>query len=93
MPLALIQTEKKLTKAQIKKIKEIIPDAEFSDHLYSYHLKTESCDDFYDTDTKKLSAIQFMKKHVDWEYDAWMSDKSMKESDIPYCDFHCEKIL
>ena len=93
MPLMLIQTEKKLTKTQIKKIKEIIPDAEFSNHLYSYHLKTESCDDFYDTGTKKLSAIQYMKEYVPGEYEAWMSDKEMKESDIPYCHYHCEEIL
>lgn len=93
MTLALIQTEKKLTRDQIKKIKEIIPDAVFPKHLYSYHLKTESCDDYYNTDTKKLNAIQFMKKYVDWEYDEWMSDKEMKESDIPYCEFHCEELL
>lgn len=93
MALAIIKTEKKLTKAQIKKIKEIVPDAEFSEHLYSYHLKSESCDDYYATDTEKLDAIQFMKKHVEWEYEALMSDGSMKEENIPYCDFHCQVIL
>ena len=93
MKLGLIVTEKKLTKAQIEKIKEIIPDAAFPKHLYSYHLKTESCDDYYAIDTEELDAIQFMKKHVDWEYDEWMSDPDMKECDIPYCDFHCDKIV
>ena len=93
MALAIIKTQKKLTKAQIKKIKEIIPDAEFSEHLYSYHLKSESCDDYYATDTEKLDAIQFMKKHVEWEYEALMADGSMKEENIPYCDFHCQVIL
>lgn len=93
MALAIIKTQKKLTKAQIKKIKEIIPDAEFSEHLYSYHLKSESCDDYYATDTEKLDAIQFMKKHVEWEYEALMSDGSMKEENLPYCDFHCQVIL
>ena len=93
MQLALIQTKEKLTSEQIKRIKEIIPDAKFPKHLYSYHLKSESCDDYYDTDTKKLDAIQFMKKYVPGEYEAWMSDKEMKESDIPYCEFHCDEIL
>ena len=93
MALAIIKTEKKLTKAQIEKIKEIIPDAEFSEHLYSYHLKSESCDDYYATDTEKLDAIQFMKKHVEWEYEALMSDPAMKESNIPYCYFRRQVIL
>lgn len=93
MALALIKTKEKLTREQIKKIKEIIPDAVFPKHLYSYHLKSESCDDYYDTDTRKLDAIQFMKEYATGEYEAWMSDKSMKESDIPYCEFNCDEIL
>ena len=93
MPLALIETKEKLTREQIQRIKEIVPDAKFPKHLYSYHLKSESCDDYYDTDTKKLDAIQFMKKYVTGEYEAFMSDGSMKESEIPYCEFHCDEIL
>jgi hypothetical protein len=93
MALALIKTNKKLTREQIKQIKEIIPDAVFPKHLYSYHLKSESCDDYYGTDTRKLDAIQFMKEYATGEYEGWMSDEGMKESEIPYCDFNCEEIL
>lgn len=93
MELALIKTKNKLTREQIKWIKDIIPDATFPKHLYSYHLKSESCDDYYDTDTEKLDAIKFMKKHVEGEYEAWMSEPGMKESNIPYCEFHRDEIL
>lgn len=55
--------------------------------VYSYFLKTDSCDYYHIMSLNEYKdAIDFMKHEVDWEYNEWKDD-GYEDKDIPYCEY------
>ena len=55
--------------------------------VYSYFLKTDSCDYYHIMSLNEYKdAIDFMKHELEGEYDGW-KDEGYEDEDIPYGEY------